>query len=209
MKASPGGWGMSMASALAALTLSGCSGGGGIGLPDGTQQFSFESDLQGWSTDATDVRDEGNPPAVATWSITRSPERARDGSASLKLTANNLTDAIKIWVERPFSVQPNTRYQVTIQFAFASADWGDFGLWRIIAGATPASPEDRDDLTFQGETGNGADADQGYQWLEKSYTVTATSGADGKLYVALGVWGTFEVEKTYYLDNVRITLNQA
>lgn len=192
---------------LCSILLAGC-GGTTVNRPPGSSgTFSFENDLQGWTPRATDVFEAGNPPAVATWSIQPSQERASDGGSSLRLTVSNLTDAAKVWIERDFTVTPNRRYRVKVQYALASADFGDINLWRIITGVAPSSPQTRDDLTYQDTTGNGSDAPGGYTWLEKSYDLDATSGADGRLYVTIGVWGTSEHPRTYYLDNVRITIS--
>jgi hypothetical protein len=52
---------------------------------------------------------------------------------------------------------------------FASADWGDVNLFTIITGVVQEPPETRDDLVYQGSTGNGSDTDVGYVWLKKGY----------------------------------------
>lgn len=46
-------------------------------------------------------------------------------------------------------------------------------------------------------------------WLEKSCDAAATTGPDGVLHVALGVWGTYEVTRTYLMDAVRVTFTKA
>lgn len=163
--------------------------------------FSFEHDTQGWAPAGTDLDD----PPVA-WSITRSTDRATDGTTSLRFALVNYNDAGKIWMQRPFRVLPDTKYQVTLTFDLATSDYGTFNLWRIIAGASAKPPVTRDDLQFQGETGNGADSDVGFVWLTKTYTLPATSGSDGWLWVYYGIWGTWESPSTYYVDNVRVTL---
>jgi hypothetical protein len=123
----------------------------------------------------------------------------------VELTLDNLNDAGKIWVEREFdSLEPNTTYEVTVSFAFATEDFGTINLWRIIAGVTTDAPEDADDLEFQGETGNGEDEDVGYQWLDKTYTFTAETDAAGELWVSVGIWGTFEVVRTYFVDDLQV-----
>ena len=168
---------------------------------DGIIRFStsFESGLDGFAADGTDLDD---PPVE--WEIGRSQDRADDGAWSVRLELDNFNDAGKIWIERAFQVEAGRTYDVEVSYAFATADFGDFNNWTIIAGVTPADPETVDDLTFQGETGNGEEEDVGYVWLEKSHDLTATAGAGGELWLALGVWGTFETPRTYYLDDVEI-----
>ena len=165
--------------------------------------FSFENGLEDWSPKATDT----DHPSV-TWSIQSSQDRASDGTRSAKYELANLNDAGKIWLERPFLVQPNQSYRVRVQFSFGTADWGDLNHWTIIAGVRTSPAVTRDDLTYQGDTANGESSDTGYKWLEKSYDFTATSDADGTLYVDIGVWGTWETPRVYYIDNVRIGISE-
>ncbi len=100
---------------------------------------------------------------------------------------------------------------VSIEYAFASADFGSFNLWRIIAGALPESPETREDLepAFQDDTGNGMDSDSGFLWLDKAYDSSVAVGGDGMLWVAIGVWGTWETPRTYFVDDVQISIRAA
>jgi len=181
------------------VALGGCC----LFLPTESYTFSFENDMEGWQAKATDVDD---PPVE--WSIEHTEEMAKDGSASVKLFLNNLNDKGKIWFERGFELKPNTLYRVTVDFAFATAVFGQMNLWRIIAGVLPDPPQTADDLIYQGDTGNGSDSDVGYKWLQKSYTFDVTSSPDGMLYVFIGVWGTWEVGRTYYIDNVRVSFSE-
>ncbi len=166
-------------------------------------EFSFENDFEGWTLRSTDV---DTPPVDL--SIQRSPEMARDGRTSLRMSLDNMTDAGKIWVERSFPVKPFRRYKVTAAYSFASKDFGTMNLWRLISsvGRSPASL--RTDLEYQGDTGNGADSDVGFRWLEKSYVFSIESGAEGLLYVQIGIWGTWETRRTYYFDGILITISE-
>lgn len=169
--------------------------------PDGIVRFatSFESGLDGFTADGTDLDD---PPIE--WSIERTNDRADEGAWSVRFDLDNLNDAGKIWIERAFDLEADVAYDVEVTYAFGTSDFGDINTWTIIAGVSPGDPEVRDDLVFQGTTGNGEDQDVGVVWLEKSHAFTATAGAGGELWVALGVWGTSEFPRTYYLDDVRI-----
>ena len=166
-----------------------------------TTVFSFENGLEGWVAKATDITD---PPVY--WSIEPSQDRAADGSTSLKYVLENLNDAGKIWIERGFAVQPNQPYHVTVQFSFATADWGDVNHWPIIIGVRTEPAFTRNDLTYRDSTANGESSDVGFKWLEKRYDFDIASAANGTLYVDLGVWGTWETLRTYYVDNVRVTI---
>ncbi len=190
--------------------LRGADGGTGTGLVElydlntaGTPvaRFSFENGLEGWVPKATDV---SQPPVP--WVVERSQDRATDGSSSMRVAVDNLTDAAKVWGERVFQVRPNRAYRVNVQFSFASADFGGLNEWRIITGVRTSPAERREDLTYQGSTGNGSGTNVGYVWMQKSYDFEVTAGNDGKLYVDIGVWGTWETFRAYYFDDVRITI---
>ena len=164
-------------------------------------QSSFEDSMNGWVAKGTDL---DNPPVE--WSIERSQELASDGEAAIRLYLNNINDAGKIWVERSFDVEPNSEYQVHLEYDFASADWGDMNLWAIITGIVPKLPKAKDGLIYQEDTGNNARPEDGFVWLHKSYDFAMKSDQEGKLYIMIGVWGTWETARTYYLDNVNVTI---
>jgi len=170
--------------------------------PDGTIRFatSFETGFDGFTPDGTDLDD---PPVQ--WSIERTDEEADEGDWSVRLDLENLNDAGKIWIERAVDVEPGTAYDVELSYAFGTADFGDINTWTIIAGVSAEDLETSGDLTFQGSTSNGEDQDVGFVWLEKSHAFTATAGPGGELWLALGVWGTSEFSRTYYLDDVEAT----
>jgi hypothetical protein len=57
-------------------------------------------------------------------------------------------------------------------------------------------------LTVQDATGNGSASSVDVQWLPKSYRVRASSDVGGGMRIVIGVWGTWEPPRTYYVDNV-------
>jgi hypothetical protein len=164
-------------------------------------ESSFENGMDGWVARGTDL---SNP--TDEWSIERSEDMASEGRTSLKVYLNNLNDAGKIWIQRPFDVESNSYYQVHVEYDFASADYGDFNLWTIITGALLGPPTKADELTYQRDTGNGADKDEGYKWLHKTYDIELRTGPEQEIYIIIGVWGTWETARTYYIDNVKITI---
>jgi hypothetical protein len=177
---------------------------GGTTGPSGQVRFvtGFESGFDGFAPDGADLDD---PPVE--WSVERSNERAESGAWSVRLQLENLNDAGKIWLERRFDgLEPGRTYDVELSFDFASADFGDINLWTIVAGASGADPEDRDDLVSRDDTGNGADADVGYVWGRKEYALAAETGDGGALWIHLGVWGTSEFGRTYFVDDVEIVI---
>lgn len=182
---------------LALLALAACDLGTSEPFVRQTFGFRFESDLGNFEPDGTDLTD---PPV--TWSIERSMELAEDGEWSVKFHLENVNDAGKIWLERGFQLNPGRTYDVVLAFDFASADFGNVNLWTIIAGASAINPEDADDLTFQEDTGNGASSDVGFVWERKEYRFTVNAGPDGVIWVSIGVWGTSEFTRDYFVDDV-------
>jgi hypothetical protein len=91
---------------------------------------------------------------------------------------------------------------------FATRDFGMVNLFRIITGVGTKSPETADDLTYQDDTGHHQDEDIEFIWLEKNYTFSILTDDTGKIYVSIGVWGTWETPRTYYIDSVNITFSK-
>jgi len=181
---------------LMLIAFAGCDGSE---IPtSGTHTFSFEWDMEGWVANGTDL---DNPPVE--WSVERSEDIASDGKTAIMLYLNNLNDAGKIWIERQFDAEANHEYQVHLNYDLASADWGDMNLWTIITSVSPQPPVPG--LLYQGDTRNNARPEDGFVWLHKSYDFDVESGPDGKVYIVIGVWGTWETARTYYLDNVSIS----
>lgn len=165
--------------------------------------YSFENDMENWINDGTDL---GNP--TINWTIERSQEHSYEGNYSVKLYLENYNDAGKIWIEKEFNYSPNTEYEVTVSYLFATRDFGEVNLFRIITGVATESPETSDDLTYQDDTGHHQDEDIEFIWLEKNYTFSILTSDTGKIFVSIGVWGTWETPRTYYIDSVNITFSK-
>jgi hypothetical protein len=114
----------------------------------------------------------------------------------------------KVWTERAVNVALSVAYDVDISFDFGTADLGEANLCRILSGAHINSPGTAAALTVQDATGNGSASDVGVQRLHKSYNVRASSDAGGRMQIVIGVWGTWETPRTYYIDNVRLLFTQ-
>jgi len=168
------------------------------------ERFSFEQDLEGWTPDAADLK---LGDGFINWSIARNQNRAAEGTTSLRFYLENLNDAGKIWIARPFLAEPDQVYQVTVEYSFASSDYGMINLFTMISGVLKQPPKPPDGLqeTFQDSTYNGGSA-VGYVWLDKKYEFTAETNEEGIFHVLIGIWGTYETPRTYYIDNVRISL---
>jgi hypothetical protein len=183
--------------------LTGC--GNSTAPPDQVIGFSdsFEFGLSDWSVRSLETRVDTS---TIDWHIITTDQMASVGSFSTEVYMENLTDAAKIWLERSLDVEPKRTYTATISFDLASRAAGNINTFQILANALPASPETGSEVIqgvidgdFPEGTYNGGI--EGYVWLEKSIQKEVTAGADGKLHLILGIWGTWEGPRTYYFDN--------
>lgn len=195
---------------LFATVLLGVAGCSTITAPQEVDnRASFELSLAPWYAVAIDTGSTGG--AHATWNVARSDTTASDGAWSVRLQAMNATDAVKVFLERRYAVarSPSGAYDVTIAFDFGTSDHGAVNLWRIVAGAFAEPPRAATALepAFREETG-GAATPGTLRWVPKEYSTRVVPGR-GEIYVTIGVWGTFEAERTYFVDNVRVTIRPA
>src|SRR6476660_4834755 len=79
----------------------------GLASQDISPFYSFESDLEAWNSNGTDLN-------LDEWAITRSQEMATEGSSAVKFDLTNNNDAGKIWIEKAFVVEPNRLYEVNV-----------------------------------------------------------------------------------------------
>lgn len=161
--------------------------------------FSFETGLAGWLAQAT---------APQAWSVDRTRKFAADGHAALALQLDNRDEPASLWIQRAFHVKPNRPYRVTVDYDFASRDFGNLDFWRLITTVAPNPPETPDDLAFPDNTDNGSDTDVGLAWNQKRFNFDVRSDQTGKLYVIIGVGATWQDARTYALDNVRVAITE-
>lgn len=169
-------------------------------------ESSFEDGFDGWAQRAAEVV-VGDDDEIA-WEIERSEERSFAGDVAVRMFADNRTDAARLWIERSVQLDSNRTYDVTIEFAFATADWSDVNLWTVLAGAVTESPAAAEDLApaHRDDTRAGDPPGEGFVWQDRSYETTVTTGVDGEAWIVVGVWGTSEFQRTYYFDDVRVRL---
>lgn len=172
--------------------------------PAGSQFYSFEDDLQGWTSRAADVE---SGSGFIDWSVTRAQEYldGEDGTFSIRFDLNNLNNKGKIWMERAFAVEPGRKYKVSVDYALHSQDCGDAPRFRLITGVFRSPPETADDLanSFQEKTTSTGCT---WGWLHKSYDFTIKSKKKDTLYVVIGIWGTQVAHRTYNIDSVSVTV---
>jgi hypothetical protein len=179
---------------------------GACGAPTHTSgSYSFEGSLQGWNAGAADVTVAGMP---LDWSVAATNERSFDGRWSARIFVDNRSDAGKVWLSRTYKLLPSRNYDVHVEFVLGSADTGPVGAFRILAGAEPSIPANGDDAISlaRDDTANGGAA--GVAWVAKSYDSIATTGPTGDLTALVGIWGTFAVARTYYLDSLAVQFTE-
>lgn len=182
----------------ASLAVAGCDVGSSEPFVRRTLAFTFESTLVPWEADGTDLDD---PPV--TWSIERSDARAEEGAWSVRYELENLNDAGKIWLETALGgLTPGVTYQVQIEFDFGSDD-GAVNAWALVAGASDDDPETAADLDTHLTATLSPSGAGIFAWDRKEFTTTVTT-TDGQIWFAIGVWGTSEFTRTYFVDNVDI-----
>lgn len=162
--------------------------------PEGSQFYSFENDIEGWTANATDV-------GPADWSISPSTDLWDDGVASLKIDLNNLSGKGKVWIARAFAVEPGSKYRVSLDYSFG----GRFREYRIIAGVFRSPPVTADDLSsaFQDDLPTELP-----RWIHRTNEFTIKSKKSSTVYVVIGVMGTRQTHREYFIDNVCVTLTK-
>lgn len=170
----------------------------------GEHTYTFDQNLENWNVHGIDLVVDGNE---VNWHIQHSPDTSYEGEGSARFYLENYTDAGKIWLERSYDLEANSKYKVEIVFQFGTLDFGDINLWTIIAGAYPSSPENRDALHYRDDTG-GSPARDSLAWIPKSYQEEVETNSSGKIFVTVGVWGTWETPRTYYMDNLEVRIRK-
>lgn len=163
--------------------------------------YSFENTFSGWDTTGIDLQ---LGDTTIAWSIHPSTELAMDSSYSMRYFLENYNDAGKIWIQKLFQVQQQKDYAVTIDYKFASRDFGMANLWTLITGVHNTPPKTVDELKYQDHTGNGFEFDVGFVWLNKHYEFKINSDTSNNLWIVVGIWGNWETPRTYYIDSLSI-----
>lgn len=172
-------------------------------FPEFDFEYSFEGGFEGWTPVVTDeTLSEGD------WSVERTTTEAFDGAAAVRLTMNVPTGGGGVWLLRELEVTPSQAYDVAFSFALGTADQEGTSPWTLIVGAHTEAPSAAGELSLTGATGSGVVDGTDLAWIEHAYTVTGQADAEGRLYLALGVWGTTAGAREYFFDDVRVSLTR-
>jgi hypothetical protein len=188
--------------AISCLLLAACGGGGGGGgrPPEPDFREGFESGLAGWTKGADVPQDPNRPGETVAWSIEVSAEEAFEGSSSARYDLDGTQDDGTIWLVRSFDADPGL-HDVRLALRLWSESESFNTLARVAAYAGPVAPAVEADFDTS-ETAN-----QVAGWREYAYDFVAEAGGDGRIHVALGISATWETLLTYYVDDVRVTID--
>lgn len=162
--------------------------------PEGSQFYSFENHMEGWTANATDV-------GPADWSVSPSTDLWDDGITSLKIDLNNTNGKGKVWITRAFAVEPGNKYRISLDYSFG----GRFREYRIITGVFRTPPLTADDLSLAFQDDLPAELPR---WIHRSYEFTIKSKRSNTVYVVIGVMGTEQTHREYFIDSVCVTLTK-
>jgi hypothetical protein len=156
------------------------------GVP--TAGESFERDMGGWQPD-TDGR-------ARAWKIYRTTDQAVDGTVGLGLYLDGSNDEGKIWIERKFAARPDSTVTVSVSFWLHSTGGGDVNAWGVLGSAGNQEPRVPDRIGWLNQRG----------WNRQTFTRTFATDGTGTVWVAVGIWATYEVTRTSHLDLVDTTI---
>lgn len=160
----------------------------GTGVWEGLQ-----SGFGGWTADA-DVPFDANIDLSRQWRIVGTRTEAYEGHGALQLYLDGRSDDGTIWVERSFPVDPNTTVNVDLSFAFGKTlDAATHPVYSIGF----SDPEVEEDFTWL-TLGNG--------WQVHHVLRSLATGSNTRLWVAVGLTVTWEIEVVHYLDRIAVSV---
>lgn len=166
--------------------------------------FSFENDLEGWSPRAADL--ELPSGASEDWSIVRSTDKWTDGRNSVKFELNNLNQMGKLWIERPFAVDPGRKYKITVDYDFHDYFFCGRTNFRRLTGVFRSSPQTGNDAAAAVQDKTTTDPQCTWGFNHKAYNFTIKSKKSQTLYVVIGVIGVEQAHGRYNIDSVCVTI---
>lgn len=181
---------------LVAAVATSALAGSGPG-PEALYSESFETSMGGWVPRHYLACEQTLPPCwPLDWHIERSTQQAHDGEYGLEYYLNGDHDDGTIWVERCFDTSNTTIVGVVLRFYLWSEEESQLNQWPVVAYAGPVRPQREEDFLIVGLTEEVAG------W--KEYQLMARANPDRPLFLAFGITATWEIARTYYLDDVHV-----
>jgi hypothetical protein len=163
----------------------------------------FEQDFGGWTGDADVPPDPNNPGSLVDWNVSRVTSPVKSGQYSVELYIDGRQDDGTVWIEKELSVSKNAQIQVEVSFDFYSESESFNTIADVVGFAGTSNPEVEADFTVLGQ------ANEVSGWKRYTHTVTVNTGANGKVWVAVGINVRWETEMTYNLDDAKVTIRSA
>lgn len=200
-----------------------------------TYSYDFSTDTEGWIGDFADYPAGEEEFYQLEFGHSGLPDPLDNSEGSLKLSGNNHSDDLFMFVKKQITGLPNSEYQLNFQVEFASnvAD-GQFGIGGspgesvfIKAGASTNEPEkfedelgwfrldiDKGNQAQSGEdmvvigTFNNGTEDNVYtlKTLSLSEPLRVRTGSDGSLRLLFGTDSGFEGKTTMYINEIEVEL---
>jgi hypothetical protein len=164
-----------------------------------TFRDSFEAGLGDWQTGA-DVPEDGERPGPVDWFIQASESQSSDGQSSAEFFLDGKHDDGTIWLFRPFTVPAGQDLTVTLSFDAWSESESFNTTGKVAAYAGARKPQQEGDFDLSQAL------NQVTGWKRYSYSLEASSGDDGQLWVAVGITAVWETKLTYYFDNLLVEI---
>jgi hypothetical protein len=105
-----------------------------------------------------------------------------------------------VWVERRFTARPNATVSVSASFWLYSATSSDVNTWAVVGYAGNRDPETTTDI----RSVVGPLNKQG--WTKYTFTRKVATDSTGTVWVAAGIWITYETIRTNYLDLIETSI---
>ena len=156
------------------------------------ERESFESGLGAWQAD-TDGR-------ARAWQVDRTTAQAVDGRYGLAFYLDGRNDDGTVWVERKFTARPNATVSVSTSFWLYSSAASDLNTWAVVGYAGNRDPETTADI----RSVIGPLNKKG--WTQYTFTRKVTTDGTGTVWVAAGIWITYETIRTNYLDLIETSI---
>lgn len=165
--------------------------------PEVDETYGFEAGLAGWTAVI--------PPTGGLVIVQNSGEMASAGSGALQFLLNDDSGNAAAMVTRAFSVEPDRGYDVEVSFDLATADGPAVQPWTLRFGAGGTEPASAGSVAAAGSTGSDDDA---LEFEERTLNATGTAGPDGTLWVTVGVSQETGGSRTYFVDELRVSLTR-
>ncbi len=221
------------------LTVTSCSNDDDNNGSDAVKEvnYEFDSGLDGWEVDFADYPEDNETFYELEHEISPLPEPLDETKSSLKLSGNNHSDDLFMFVKRKITdLEPNRSYDLTFNLEFATnAPDNSFGVGGspassvyIKAGASKIEPiteidsldmhrmnidkgnqaSEGEDMINLGDFSNGSEEEvYKLKTLSNENPFTVQSDENGELWVIVGTDSGFEATTTIYYNKISIKFN--